>query len=438
MVLYCLIISLFGILSLEYLLLKRDLVNPAFLFTLGFFIASLVLSCFIQKWKVELHWTTFIVINIGNIGCFLGAFISSEISKSSMRASLVDVKSVPIILISQKGLVFLFFLQLVIYLIRIVLMQKYYGGSIDAALVTHTMALKSGTERIFVMPHGLNFFYSVSCLVGFVSAFLFPYYLMFEKIPQRYKFWLGANYILCLIGSLLSSGRTAMLLMLVSYFVFYLITMNLRDKNIKIAKILKIFGIIFCFLYFFQFVGSLIGREDSDNQWTDTVGVYIGAEIQNLDEFIEDHNFVYSGENMGFVSFIPFYKRYSSSIDSEKLDEYRRSFLDFSIRNDYYLGNVKTALQCYWHDFGFTGTFIVCFFIGLFMQWLYIQVLNSRIFWVEGRMSPCVFVYSLLIGRCFMSFFSEHFFVSVASFFSLNFWITYLFIYVILYKKILI
>ena len=223
MVLFCLIISLFGILSLEYLLLKRDFANPAFLFTFGFFFASLILSCFTQKWNVELHWTTFGIICIGSIGCFLGAFISSKINKSSLKISFVDVESTPMKLISLKGLIFLFFLQFVMYLLRMYLMQRYYGGSISAALVAHTYALKRESEMLFVMPHGLNFLYSISSLVGFVCAFLLPYYLMFKKIPRRYKFWLGANYILCLMGSLLSSGRTAMLLMIVSFFVFYLI-----------------------------------------------------------------------------------------------------------------------------------------------------------------------------------------------------------------------
>ena len=435
MILLLLILSLFGILSLEYFSLKRDLSNPAFLFTLGFFIASLILSCFIQKWSVDLHWTSFSVIILGNLGVYLGACACSKFFKTNKRIYITDTNNSPTKLVSLNGLIFLFALQIAMYLLRIYLLKQFYGGSLPSALAAHTMAIKFGTEKTLQMPFGSSFFYGMSGTIGYVCAFLLPFYMMYKNIPFRQKFWLWANFILCMIGSLLSSGRTAMICLLISFASFYIISLNLRKIKIKINVILKWLTVAFLFLFSFQQLGYVIGREESESNWFDEIGIYCGAEIQNLDDFIEEPKFQNYDNLYGQLTFNLFYNKFGYLIGVNQLITEGRDYHRFNYRNEYSLGNVDTALQHYWYDFGITGTFILCLFIGVFMQALYKLITRSKNIWIKGYITPYLFVYSIMIPTTFMSFFSEAFFEKIIQLFDFRFWTTYILIYIILYKK---
>ena len=435
MILLLLILSLFGFLSLEYFSLKRDLSNPAFLFTLGFFIASLILSCFIRKWSVDLHWTSFSVIILGNLGVYLGACACSKFCKTSKRIHITDTNNNPTKLVSLNGLLILFGLQLIIYLLRIYLLKQYYGGGLSSALVSHTVAIKFGTEKAFQMPLGTAFFYGMAGTVGYVCAFLLPFYMMYKNIPFRQKFWLWANFILCMIGSLLSSGRTTMMCLLISFASFYIVSLNLRKIKIKINVILKWLTIAFVFLFSFQQLGYAIGRDESETTWFDEIGIYCGAEIQNLDDFIEEPKFQNYDNLYGLLTFNLFYNRFGNLLGVNQLKTEGRDYHSFNYRNGYSLGNVDTALQHYWYDFGIIGTFLLCFFIGTFMQALYNLIVCSKKIWISGYMTPYIYAYSMLIPTTFMSFFSESFFEKIVHLFDFRFWITYILLYTLLYKK---
>ena len=435
MILLLLILSLFGILSLEYFSLKRDLSNPAFLFTLGFFTASLILSCFVKKWSVDLHWTSFNVIILGNLGVYLGACACSKFFRTNKRIYITDTNNSPTKLVSLNGLIFLFALQIAMYLLRIYLLKQFYGGSLPSALAAHTMAIKFGTEKTLQMPFGSSFFYGMAGTVGYICAFLLPFYMMYKNISFRIKFWLWANFILCMIGSLLSSGRTAMICLLISFASFYIISLNLRKIKIKINVILKWLTVAFLFLFSFQQLGYVIGREESESNWFDEIGIYCGAEIQNLDDFIEEPKFQNYDNLYGQLTFNLFYNKFGYLIGVNQLITEGRDYHRFNYRNEYSLGNVDTALQHYWYDFGITGTFILCLFIGVFMQALYKLITRSRNIWIKGYITPYLFVYSIMIPTTFMSFFSETFFEKIIQLFDFRFWTTYILIYIILYKK---
>lgn len=435
MILLLLILSLFGILSLEYFSLKRDLSNPAFLFTLGFFTASLILSCFVKKWSVDLHWTSFSVIILGNLGVYLGACACSKFFRTNKRIYITDTNNSPTKLVSLNGLIFLFALQIAMYLLRIYLLKQFYGGSLPSALAAHTMAIKFGTEKALQMPFGSSFFYGMAGTIGYVCAFLLPFYMMYKNISFRIKFWLWANFILCMIGSLLSSGRTAMICLLISFASFYIISLNLRKIKIKINVILKWLTVAFLFLFSFQQLGYVIGREESESNWFDEIGIYCGAEIQNLDDFIEEPKFQNYDNLYGQLTFNLFYNKFGYLIGVNQLITEGRDYHRFNYRNEYSLGNVDTALQHYWYDFGITGTFILCLFIGIFMQALYKLITRSRNIWIKGYITPYLFVYSIMIPTTFMSFFSEAFFEKIVQLFDFRFWTTYILIYIPLYKK---
>lgn len=422
----------------EYFSLKRDLANPAFLFTLGFFIASLILSFFIQKWVVSLHWTSFWIVVVGNLGVFCGAYSCFKLCRTGKEIRIDDGHCFSAKFVSLNGLIFLFCLQIVTYLLRVYLLKQYYGGSISSALAAHTVAIKFDSGDRWHAPFVVYFLYKMSGLVGFVCAFLLPYYLMFKNVPYKYKFWLCANFVLCLVGSLLSSGRTNMLCLLVSFFSFYIVTMNLRNKKIKLNVVLKWVSVALAFLLSFQILGYVIGRNESDRTWFDEVGIYCGAELQNLDDFIEGPKFQKKDNLYGVLTFGLFYNKFGHLLGIDQLKTDSRDYHLFNSRNNNTLGNVNTAFQHYWYDFGTVGTFILCSFIGFFMQALYNLVVCSKSFWIQGRMPPYLFAYSIMVSPTFMSFFSEKFFETFLEFFDYSFWVIYILLYILLYKKFVV
>ena len=176
----------------------------------------------------------------------------------------------------------------------------------------------------------------------------------------------------------------------------------------------------------------MIGREESENTAYQVAGVYCGEQIQNLDDYINGNQII-SSTVWGEYSFRDFYDKFEN-IGFIELKNDARDLLIFNSSNGYGLGNVYSAFQNYYVDFGIEGTFLLCFLIGWFMQWLYLIIRKTNDF-TSGIISLKTYLYAIIISSMFMSFFSEVFFTKVARVFSFNFWFYYILIYVLLYRR---
>ena len=400
MFLTLLIVSLVILLLLDYFVLfKRDLATPAISFSLGFLVCAIILLNFIVIWGVRIHIETLGLILGGNVLLSFGAFLYRRKRRNSIKTNETECS---FYLISVRRLQILFVFQLFLHGLRTYFLFKFYGfSSLSENLVAHTEELKFGTEAM-TYPFGVGFLIGIVSNLGYVFAFLIPVYIAKAKNNTSQFLWLVVNYILALFGSLLSSGRSPMLWMLVALGTFYIISLYQYKKKVGVKRILIWVCAAYAFLSGFQQLGYLLGRKESD----ETVGYVVGVYCELLEN------------DWGMV----------------KLRSERSDFLPFNNRGYYPLGNVYTTFQSYHIDFGMTGALIVCFLIGFIMQYIYTRVKNGNDF-KTGVISTTTYIYSIIVPSMFMSFFSEAFFGVFINLLNIRFWLGYVVVFFIFYGR---
>lgn len=425
MYLILLIVSLAILLVIDYVVLfKNELSAPAFLFCAGLFLCSINLSLFVKEWNVYIHQGTYWLVYGGvlsfTISCWL---VHAKHHFKPILASSIPKRQVmsPIIKISR--LKFLFLLSLFLYVVKSYFLMSYYGGNLAAALYLHTEAMKFGDDAM-KYPFGLSFLVSLPDFYGTFFAYLSAVYC-FKRNYKKQRFWIWTNFIICLLGSLLSSGRTNMLWLIVVFGISYFIAMKRNNNSINVRKIVIVLLSMYVFAISFQQIGYLIGRKETEDFSMAIFVQYCGAELQNLDDFIYSDHINVKTTHFGEVTFENFWSYFN-------VQSRRDEVLTFNSRRGFGLGNVKTTFHSYYIDFGFWGTIVMCFIVGLFMQGFYARVKNGSN-WQTGEMSVPLYVFLTMIPACFMSFFSEYFVNKGISLLNYRVWFSYILVCYIIY-----
>lgn len=421
---FSLIIFLGLLLLIDFLIFQKDLTSPSIIFTSGFFISALIYGLVAAKWRTDISSNTFWVVCGSNLFLSVGVLLANQI-KPKKYYSFNQFVFLPI---PTSRLVILFFLYILSGIYRLYFLLKNYGaGSIAGSLYQYTMMMKSG-EDMEKYPLGVGFFFSIIDLSSYIVPFLLAMYLTIGTKYKRQKFWLGINFVLSSVFSLLSSGRT-FLLLYISIFIFaYLMCLRFKGKPFPIKTILKIILCGYIFLFSFMNLGFLIGREDHGATAFDTFVGYTGAQYQNLDDLITGETPQPITTHFGERTFYLFYKTFES-YGLTKLNNKYFEFLPFNSIHGYDTGNVATALQSYYLDFGLLGCFIVCVIIGFIAQFIYMRANVPKVY-ETGVLSSWTILFCFISSRLFMSFFSEQFFDICNSLLSIK---TIIKIYIILW-----
>lgn len=430
-----LIVSLIMLLIVSYYLFHKELATPAILFTLGICACAINLLNFTAVWDIHLHQNTFILVAGGCLFLTFGSYLQYLYRRKKHKSNM-QKKSAKLVPLSINALKSLVLLQLMVSGLRMYFLTQYYGmGSLAENLFAHTMAIKTDADSAVHFPLGIGFLIGITEMMGYVLAFLLSIYIRLGRSYKAQTFWLTINFIVCLGTSLLSSGRTSMLHMIVTFGVFYLISLWLQKKALNAKRFFTWILLAFAFLACFQQIGFLIGRDKTTDETAKyVVGVYCGAQLQNLDDYIHEP-YTYNPHYFGELTFRNFYNFLDTDFKIVELDINARDYHLFNNRRGYPLGNVASAFQEYYMDFGIYGTFVVCFLIGWIMQNLYSKVktngdLNTGVF------SVSTYIFAMIIPSMFMSFFAESFFQKLAELINYRFWIGYAFLFVLIYWKI--
>lgn len=195
--------------------------------------------------------------------------------------------------ISVKSLKFIMVYLVTVSLLQIHFINQHYGmGNLAANLVLHTEIMKFGDKNeLMRLPRLVSYFMSTLTTMGYIFAFILPVYICQGNKYKTQKVWIFIDFFICLCSSLLDGGRSHMLHIIVTCGVFYLMARWYYRMHLNLKIISTWLLLTFIFLSGFQQLGYLIGREKSENTAYQTIGVYCGAQIQNLDDYInESHN----------------------------------------------------------------------------------------------------------------------------------------------------
>ena len=398
---------------MDYLMLGHNLSRPSFLYVLGFFICSIVAYSWKTEWDLHtLSPTTAFLLIGGAILFFVVELLYSRCHPMKRRYTGIEYDNNFVPIKCKKLYIFLI-LQIAVYCV--VAKAKMQQASLASTLAESL--LEANNDKKFngifsQLPFYINSPYVFCQDIGFIWCALLPYYQMKSKLFRKQKLLIACNFIVCLLGSFLSAGRMPMFNYIVSYFSFLYISYQFKSrwKNGLLPKkySILILGGCITFVLFFNQLGYVIGRQEDDRLSTSAlIAMYCGAEIKNLDDAIK-YPATNNKDNLFAQYTLCTLYNHIALRQNPKSPKLYGPPSEFNHVNGYYLGNVYTTYYNYWLDFGCFGLLCVVL-VAFFMSFLYHEMINS-IFWVDGRLSLWICIYSYMSVVSFLSFFSEQFF----------------------------
>ncbi len=419
-----------AMLAVAYFVSDRNIVAPSVLFSAGFAGSILCALAYQGKWGFSLHFNTFLVI-AGGIATFIafsaltkhlfeqvrlrrrkGAGAAGAASGETATLGVREPATVALLILAALDVV-----TMVWMLVKI---QAFFpDASLAEAIRKYDGAIKFSTKDLsFGSP--LTQLKSLALFTGYYVCFVVAYEIHLHHV-RTLKFLAAALALVSAITlSLATGGREQAICYVVTTIACFLLIRirtgrhaRLTPKTAVIALVVAA-AVVAAFLVF----AAVRGVQQSS---TDYIAEYLGAEIHNLDHFLNNYSphkiLVWGG--MTFANLLNFIgdKLHIAALNYQ-LD------LPFLKSNGYDMGNVYTTFYAFIYDFGYAGVPILTAIMAVASQAAF--EMASRVakatradFWIT--------VYAYLAFQVLFCFFSNKFYENAFGDSALRF-LTYVFI----------
>ena len=178
--------------------------------------------------------------------------------------------------------------------------------------------------------------------------------------------------ILCLLCTLLTSGRSLLMHMFVSFLMMYLIFKMIYSNKKEILNLVKI--IVICgigSLLIFYFILPMTGRKTTANAF-DYLTFYLGTPIPSFNKTIEKITPFENSFGEDTFSGVYYTLNKLNIINYEKPTSHEwTNFKNFN-------SNVYTSIRSYYKDFGIPGVIICQFIFGFITSIIYLRIKDKK------------------------------------------------------------
>lgn len=419
---YILIAGLLLVLWVSFITNKGDIMAPSFIFTAPFVIASICAAVYASKWSLNLHLNTMLVIFLGcfefTIICFvIHASYGRQVRRiNKQNPQKYQVSGTNVFKVENWKLILLCVIQIVSAIVVVRSMRatlNQYG--VGSGSLTYVMYYFREYHMFQDYDVSLSSLASNLRLFSIASSYIVIYILINNiicKVPRRNLILLIASIALGIINSVLLGARGEAIQLIVAAIVIYFILMrkyNGWKPKVKFRTVIFVGILIFAIMITFKSTGNLLGRGEASYAKTmtvsalDEVAKYLGAEIKNLDIFLEDNwssrKEIYGNQTFGnILLWISNHLNLGWEISED---------LPFQKVNGISLGNVYTTYYAFIYDFGYIGEMILIPLMAGFTQILYERIPLER---NRSKISFRIILNSYILFLLAFSFFGERIF----------------------------
>lgn len=408
----------------SFYLNKRDIIAPSFIFSLSFLFCSSWCVLYYKKWEMkDFHLNTFLVILSGVITFLIFSLLIKYSFEKNIAKEEKETKkksnSIDYIRISPIFKIVFFIFNILVLFGCLISIIKMVGGSwnniVDAIYKydqtnkfsnsTYTMPKLVGIGLL--IAHALTYWY----IYIFINNFLFN-----KKIDIIILLTIisGAS------SSIAQGGRNGVVNMIIFGIVIFIMLYRKKyNKKLRytIKQVIISISFLIIILVLFMVSAKLMGRKISNN-YLDYLAVYCGAEIKNLDIFLQElKSYDFDNNSQTFYNIVNWIGPKLGLTKEYKLD------IPFRNINGFNLGNVYTTFYSFIYDYGYIGAFLCTAFMAGLTQIIYELSLKEKL-----KEVPSIFtmIYGYMFSSILLSFFSNKFYEQNFSknfIYSLLFWI---------------
>lgn len=386
----------------------KVIVAPPVLFSLGFLLCALNAMNYYKEWGLsDFHFNTFGTISIG---VSLFTFTSIIVGKKKHQKIVVETGNMNDVYIPTKFLlVFALYFFLVLILVFRSLQQA--TGYSDFASVAYTVdsTNKFDDTDTIALPFWVNLLFKIaytsSCLLSYIGIKAF----LSDKRNTMNRLMYFIIFCMLILSPLFFGGRAGSVryVWLIAFMIFFIYSEK-RNWRYRLPKKMVIIALssVYLLIYSWTSLASLLGRdvEKQDDEYRNYIfAIYCGAQIKNLDLFLNEKH---SSSNDKYIGYATFSQLYNKFIPKEK----RENIWQFRNYNGYGLGNVYTCFYSYIYDFGYCGLILIVFCSFVLTKLWY------RVRYTNGKYKVLLLcTYGILSYSVFTSFFSESIISSIIS-----------------------
>lgn len=381
MVLILLIITSLFFVFISYIFSGKDIMSPSLLLSVGYFIASV--SCFmnVEKWCVDLHINTYLIITLGIFAFFATEvtfnYIKQKNKKSKeenkedcnekeKRQREINISNIKIFICIIFNIV-----VAILYLIEIVRISGGYHGDFNEMMNVYKRAYSYGNAEVKSYVVQLM---KISKGIGYTFLFIFfNNVFSLNKINIRRNLKYLVPSITYLLATFLIGGRLNMISFSVAsiFLIFYNWNRKYDWKKHINKRFIKILCLSFLFfLVIFYYSKSIVGRITEKN-FFEYITEYLGGSIQLFDEYLNSEIKI-NKKMETFPGIIQSLNKLKIiNVETRKSLEFRH------VIDGVYLGNIYTGLRRYYNDMGIFGV--------IFIQILYSTIFNKMYYRIKTK-----------------------------------------------------
>lgn len=397
------------LLYFSYILNKYEYISPSFIFCASFTFSLAWAVAYSNRWDLDLHFNTFWVIFGGTFEFFLVSLFIRNIFRKVSKKTIKYKTSEGNVEISTFTIgIFVIFGILTIVLSAREVVRLTASSSLPQAIAIYRVASVNPTSLDnydYYLPKWLGYCRLLVNSGGYWFSYIFANDLVYKRKRKMYS--LVAVIVSMINSAILGSRNDAINILLAMFSIIIIlktkagmIKTKLNFMNIFKYLLLAVFAI-----FSFQNLGNIMGRTTVIAP-LDYLAQYCGAEIKNLDVFLQEGNFPRTEGLFGSQTFIFLYRWIGPKIGLKNYYYYNLD-LPFQTINGFSLGNVYTTFYQFIYDFGYLGVIVLVFVMALISQIVYECALRGK---ENNKPNLWVLVYGYIFSSLVFSFFSNKFF----------------------------
>lgn len=407
-----LFVFLVSITYINYLINGKIYISPSVIFSGVFAFSSFWLILFAKKWDLNLGINTFLVILFGNIifslVCKLinSFYIRKEKHKNIKANKLEEIK-----IDKFKINVFLIFSIIIIFLTLYYTVKAVNGSfsNIGNALYTYRNLTAYKGESVNIPAF-------IELLSGILHASSYWFLYVFINnliVKKKIDIKILLIIILSALSSTLDGSRGAIVNSILAIIPMLYLLKNKENgyrSKLKLKNILFITFLSVLLISSLKWTATALGRNDTNEIETiDYIAMYTGAEIKNLDSYLQEKNLIET--NIGIHTFRTIYDIFSKFVNNNwEMDV----VATYRTVNGYNLGNVYTIFFDFICDLGYFGILFFTSIMAIVSQILYEKSKEAKT--DNGKVPISIIMYSYVFGGIVFAFFGNKFFPQVFSF----------------------
>ena len=413
-----LLIGLVILLLITYSLNGRSMSSPAFVFCASFVFMVSYAAAYTSRWKMSLHGNTagMVLVYVAEfiLVCKLVHDITGLLRRSSITG-MADTLEDANLGNFKKTLI------LVVALTSIYLYIKYICDKSGLPLIVTISRIYGKSIRI-----DIPIVYKVLSLFTKSLGFWFVYPIANSFVMRKKIDWISVAIMLASASSTMFGGTRGVAVCMFVSLLGALLLLSYRKnsgrKRIGFKYIVITIIVFVVIIRNFSAIGNALGRKTSINPM-DYSAAYCGAQIYNLDTFINGREFAnpdrYVWGRLTFHSIEQTLSKYGIIEDVRT----RKSYSPFRKSNGIFMGNVYTFFYSTLYDFGYVGTALFVAAVAFVFQIVYERARSSN---TRNRVPLSIVIYGYCFPLMFFAFFSNwvtEYIVCTGFVWNLLFWI---------------